>query len=515
MSLPLPLRLTLFYTLLLGLCLAGFGYLVYHQASQQAYNDLDNLLKSRAASIRLGKDLLIGSNTITPGQPFKLPGVDELGSEGVAVEIFDAQLNLLATTSDVSASNNVPITSMNTNPSPVPWDARAIHQLLARLTANSSAILPTDNIFNGIYSTVIYEGQIVRVYTTANNPLGTMQIIQTAHSELSIQQTLEQLRQTLFLGGLLGLLLALSGGLCLTWSTLAALRRVTRTAHEISLSQNFKRRVSLKRRWERDEITTLAETFNTMLANLDASYQQQKRFVADASHELRAPITSIRCNLDLLARVPDLPGEEQEAALADARTEADRMGRLVNHLLTLARADEIATIQGEPQTNRSSSSESAREPLVDLDSLVLEVFRQYRGVGGEQEQHRGPRLTLQHITPVQVHGAADQLKQAVVALIDNALKYTPAEGSVTLALSVEDQEAILKVCDTGIGIAPEDLPHIFERFYRADLAHSRDQGGSGLGLAIAASIIQTHHGQIDVESKPGQGSIFSLRLPSL
>lgn len=515
MSLPLPLRLALFYTLLLGLCLAGFGALVYYQAQTRAYRDLDSLLKTRAASVKMGKDLFANANGTPLSSPFTLPGVNELGADGVAVEIFDNNLVLLATTSDASLENNALTTTMNTNPSPVPWDARAARQLLAQINHGAATYSGSSDDFmlNGIYSTVTYEGQSVRVYTTANNPLGTTQIIQTARSELSVQQALEQLRQELLGGGLLGLVLALGGGLGLSWTTLASLRRVTRTARAISASRDFHQRVPLRRRLARDEITTLTETLNTMLANLETSYQQQKRFVADASHELRAPVTSIRCNLDLLARVSDLPDEEKDAALADARAEADRMGRLVNNLLTLARADEIATIRTETSSAASTYAHTGRQDWIDLDSLVLEVFRQYKETGADGSGQDGPRLTLQHITPVQVHGSADQLKQALVALVDNALKYTPAVGSVTLALSVESEEALLTVRDTGIGIGSEDLPHIFERFYRADQAHSRDQGGSGLGLAIASSIIQEHHGQIAVESTPGQGSTFLVRLP--
>ncbi len=504
MSLPLPLRLTLFYTLLLGLCLVGFGFLIYHQAEQRAYGDLDSLLKDRAASVKIGKDLFFNTNGANPGQPFTLPGVNELGADGVAIEILTPRLTLLATTTD--ASDNALTTTMDTNPSPVPWDARAAHQILAQI---GQSVSNADTPIAGIYSTITYEGQPVRVYTTVNNPLGTEQIIQTARSEESLQQSLEQLRQVLLAGGLLGLLLALSGGLCLTWGTLAAVRRVTRTAREISASQDFRRRVPLAHKRGRDEISTLAETFNAMLANLETSYQQQKRFVADASHELRAPITSIRCNLDLLARVPDLPEDEGEAALADARAEVDRVSRLVNNLLTLARADEIATVSDMP--GMEDGAAVRQQSLIDLDSLVLEVFRQYRGANtGALDK---PRLTLQHITPARVWGAADQIKQVIVALLDNALKYTPTGGSVTLALNIERQEAILRVSDTGIGIAPEDVPHIFERFYRANHAHAREAGGSGLGLAIAASIIQGYHGQIDVESAPGKGSTFLLRLP--
>jgi two-component system, OmpR family, sensor kinase len=120
---------------------------------------------------------------------------------------------------------------------------------------------------------------------------------------------------------------------------------------------------------------------------------------------------------------------------------------------------------------------------------------------------------LQDITPVKVHGDADQLKQVIVALLDNAFKYTPYEGSVMLSLTTSENFAVVKVSDTGIGILPEDLPHIFERFYRADRTRSRDRGGSGLGLTIVQSIVREHEGSIEVESTPGRGSTFTLKLP--
>jgi signal transduction histidine kinase len=366
-----------------------------------------------------------------------------------------------------------------------------------------------------MYTTITYQGQQIRVYTTLNNPnFDGGHIIQTARSEQDIEQSLSNLRLVLLQGGVLVLVFALVGGWFITWGVLSAVRRMTKTAQSISTSRNFSQRVPTQSWLGRDELVILATTFNEMLTNLEELYQQQQRFVADASHELRAPITSIRCNLDLLAKAPDLPAEEAQAALNDARAEADRMGRLVSDLLTLARSD--AVTQTERTRAKGYKKESEQKQQVDLDSLLLAVFRQYQPLGengnGETRQ-QGPRLLLQHITPVQVYGDADQLKQVLVALLDNALKYTPYEGSVALSLTTDEHQAIVKVSDTGIGILPDDLPHIFERFYRADRARSRDRGGSGLGLAIVQSIVQEHQGSIEVESTPGKGSTFTLRLP--
>jgi len=334
-------------------------------------------------------------------------------------------------------------------------------------------------------------------------------IIQTARSEVEIEQSLTSLRLLFLRGGILVLVCALLGGWLLSWGVLTVVRKMTRTAHMISTSRDFSKRVPGTTDFDKNEFAMLATTFNQMLASLEEGYQRQQRFVADASHELRAPITSIRCNLDLLARAPDLPTEEAQAALADARTETERIGRLVNDLLLLARIDST-------EQKANPAFENSKNYRADLDSLLLDVYRQYRHVESEELgkcEYPRPRLSLQHTTPVQVAGDADQLKQAMVALVDNALKYTPSQGHVSLSLSLDGSIALLKVSDTGIGISPDDLPHIFERFYRADQARTRESGGSGLGLAIAQSIVQDHKGSIEVESIPGKGSTFTVKLP--
>ena len=328
----LPLRLTLFYTLILAVALSFFGYIVYNQATQRAYSDLDTALSDRAHTVQLGKDILSQS---AASSPLALPGVDGLATDSIAIEVLDSHLNLLASNT-LNAAQSYNTTVTNLDPSPIPWDAQAA-QLMVRHP------FVADGQPNSMYSTVTYAGQKVRVYTLISNDFAQGHIIQTARSERDIEQSLSNLRNVLLQGAALVLVLVFFGGWLLTWGTLAAVRRITRTAQRISASQNFGQRVPTTTPVSRDELSTLAATFNEMLASLEEAYQRQQRFVADASHELRAPITSIRCNLDLLAKAPDLPPAEMQAALQDAQAEADRMGRLVNDLLTLARAD--ASIQ--------------------------------------------------------------------------------------------------------------------------------------------------------------------------
>jgi signal transduction histidine kinase len=502
MYIPLQLRLTFFYGLLVGIALLIFGNVVYTQAEQRAFRDLDNALSSRAASVQIGKELLIQQNL-----PSVLKNsINGLGGGDIAIQVLDAHLKLIATTT-YDASDPLQGSVSGSTTSPIPWDKQAAQQVLTHpFDSNGNA--------SGIYSTITYQGQHMRVYTTINSALGLNHVIQTARSESDIEQSLRDLRNLLWGGGALVMVLALLGGWLLTWGVLATARRMSRTAQAISVSQDFSRRVPERSRFGKNELTLLASTFNTMLGKLEEAYQRQQRFVADASHELRAPITTIRCNLDLLAKAPDLAPREVAEALNETRAEADRMGRLVNDLLTLARADNAG--QGTRVNGYMKVEEYG--DIADLDSLLLEVFRTYRSIY-EHGQHlpgtRGPRIVLQDITPAQVRGDADKLRQALVALLDNAVKYTPYDGSITLSLTVEDAHALMRVSDTGIGILPEDLPYIFERFYRADRARTRERGGSGLGLAIAQSIAEEHGGSIEVESVPGKGSTFIVRLPLL
>src|SRR6266566_7335662 len=506
MYIPLQFRLTFFYMLILGVALWFFGLTVYDQAKQGAYSDLDNTLSSRAASVRLGKTLTC-SIPAASSVPCTLPSVDGLGTGGVAIEVLDENMHLLATTAGTEG-NFLQTTVGGLGTSPIPWDEQAARRVLQHPVSE-------DGSSGSLYSTIMYQVQHVRVYTLINNDLGSLHIIQTARSEQDIEQSLSNLQTLLLRGGALVLAFALVGGWFITWGVLSAVRGMTKTAQSISTSRNFSQRVPGKSQLGRDELSILATTFNKMLANLEELYQQLQRFVADASHELRAPITSIRCNLDLLAKAPDLPAEDAQAALADARAEADRMGRLVSDLLTLARSDSIAQ-SGRIRVNGYRKGDGKKKPI-DLDSLLLEAFRQYQPVeenGNAETRKQGPRLLLQHIAPVKVYADADQLKQVLVALMDNALKYTPYEGTVSLSLTTSENSAVVKVSDTGIGISPEDLPHIFERFYRADQTRSHDRGGSGLGLAIVQSIVQEHQGSIEVESTPGKGSTFILKLPA-
>ncbi len=331
----------------------------------------------------------------------------------------------------------------------------------------------------------------VRVHTMSlTYDSQTVGYVQTSVSLAKLDRSIARFRLLLIAAGVGGLVIAFAGSLLTAERALRPIADVTETARAIAVSHGFGRRLDPIA--QHDELGELSLTFNEMLDSLDEAHQAQRRFVDDAAHELRAPLTSIIGNLDFLERARDLPEEEQQAIISDVHTEAQRLGRLVRELLTLARAD---------------SGQAAVRKMVELDQIILDVVRRALPMTS------GVGLDIAELTPTVIRGDADRLQQLIVILVENALRYTPVGGNVTIALTQIDGEAILSIRDTGIGIDPADIPKIFDRFYRADPARSRVAGGSGLGLTIAKWIAEAHEGRIEVESVPEHGSTFTVTLP--
>lgn len=249
----------------------------------------------------------------------------------------------------------------------------------------------------------------------------------------------------------------------------------------------------------RDEVARLAITLNEMIARLDASFAHQRRFVADASHDLRTPVAAIRSMTDVALEQGATPSE-MLAVLRDVNAEAQRLSRLIGELLALARADE--------------GHLTPEHEAIRLDLLAVDAVESLEPLAHEH----GIFLTTGAMQPLELLGDQTQLIQLLMALLDNAILYTNRGGRVHVSLRLVDDlsgapTAELAVGDTGIGVAPEHLPHLFERFYRADGARSRAAGGSGLGLALAQEVAHAHGGRITVESRPGVGSTFHVFLP--
>lgn len=337
-------------------------------------------------------------------------------------------------------------------------------------------------------------------------------VLQVGTSLNNIDRVLHQLLTILGVGGIISIILSTTLGFVLADRALGPIDRITHTALEITQTEDLSRRI--KQIGPQDEVGRLTTVFNEMLDRIERLFRTQQRFIADVSHELRTPLTVIRGNLDILRRVnassrqPKTPGAHQpseaaesgpgqrQKALAECLTaierEADRMARLINDLLLLAQADAGIQLQQE---------------LVEIDSLLLDVYRQGQALANSVDV----QLTAEDRGLVA--GDPDRLKQLLLNLVDNAIKYTPEGGQVSLGLTRQEGWVRIDIADTGIGIPAKELPHIFDRFYRVDKARSRTHGGTGLGLPIARWIADAHGGHIDVESEVGEGTTFTVWLP--
>lgn len=307
----------------------------------------------------------------------------------------------------------------------------------------------------------------------------------------SVETTQKVLISVLFIGVGLSMLIAGIAGWISINQALTPLEAVTETALQITRADDLSRRIPYKGP-PNDEVGQLINAFNQTLSRLENLFNTQRRFIADVGHELRTPLTVIRGNIDLMRRMESTDKESMDSIVS----EVDRLSRLVGDLLLLAQA------------------ESGKLPLiktiVEMDSLVLEVLNQMSVLTKDRL-----KLTLGEIDQVLVCGDKDRLKQVLLNLIGNAINYTPAGGEVIVGVAKEKSRARITISDSGPGIPKEDLPYIFERFYRGEKSRTRgkDGKGFGLGLSIAYWIVHNHEGQIEVSSRESVGTTFCVWLP--
>lgn len=306
------------------------------------------------------------------------------------------------------------------------------------------------------------------------------------------QEALDQLDWILMVLMPLGILAAAIGGYWISRRALAPVDSITSTARLIT-AQELGRRLDVPATG--DELQRLSETVNAMLDRLEASFRETSRFTADASHELRTPISLIRTAAEIALR-SERPAHEYRCALENILYEAERMSSLVQDLLTLVRAD--AGVDGAQRTPLD-----LRLLIADMSDSLAELCAPYK---------LEFRLDLGERT-ASVAGDRAALSRLVFILMDNAVHYTPPPGQVSLSLRCNGRTAVIDVTDTGIGIGAEEMPHVFDRFYRADRARSRDSVGSGLGLSIAKWIAERHGGSIGIKSAPGLGCRVRVELP--
>ena len=446
-------RLTLWYVALLALILLAFCAFLYLSLSRTLHGETDRTLAAEAQRVLDTLDIQDGA--VRLGDP--PDGV----ATGTLIVLGDATGRLLGPTAPPSA----------------------LVALVGAMARGSGQSLTTVRLAGDA------EWRVLTVPVVEGGR--TVAVLQVARSERGVETALNRLLLLMGVAVPLTLLLAVAGGLFLASRALTPIDRITRTAARIG-GEDLSRRLALPA--SPDEVGRLAATFDGMLARLEEAFARQRRFTADASHELRTPLALLTSRADVALDRPRTPAEYRQA-LEEVRDDAGRLARLLGELLTLARADD-------------GREALMREPVA-LADLIGDTVAALVPLAAE----RGVALATGTLAPCTVLGDQTRLTQLLINLMDNALKYTPAGGRVTVSLARSGDAATIAVADTGIGIPPEHLPHLFERFYRVDAARSRDEGGTGLGLAIAAWIARAHGGGIAVTSTVGGGSTFSVRLP--
>jgi heavy metal sensor kinase len=334
----------------------------------------------------------------------------------------------------------------------------------------------------------------LRVLVREISASGQTYRIQVAAPMDDFYDAIDQFKLMILLLSPLLLILASAGGYWLSRRALAPVDQITRAAQDIN-SNSLAKRLDIPQTG--DELQRLSETLNSMLGRLESSFNRITQFTADASHELRTPLALMRTTTEVSLRTSQTVADYREAQ-QEVLAELEKTSSLVEKLMLLARADAgVETLQHAPVNLAECLRDACK------DGNVLAAAKQLTFT----EDIESSELI--------VEGDSHALHRLFLILIDNAVKYTPSGGSITVGLTHTDASALAEFRDTGIGISADDLPNIFERFYRADKARSREFGGVGLGLSIARWVAQAHRGSIEVQSTPGTGSVFRIRLPLL
>lgn len=461
-------RLAFWYTLLLTVTVLILGFVILTVSRVSVLQTIDGALED--AGVAVLEVVRITPHTASP-RPVVLSLVSDmpLRTPGVWVQIWQ------------SASEE--------------------GQMTPRLLEASDSLASSDRALDPnsltthdpLYTSLTFNGQPLRVLTIplfdGDLPFG---VVQTATSITYFEQMQQSLPPIIILSAIIAILISLLMSVTLAGRAIRPIEKITQAASRIVDARDLS--VRLPEEDVDEELGTLIQVVNHMMERLEHVFDVQQRFIGDVSHEMRTPLTSIIGHVEIMQRY----GVDSDS-LQSVHQEAERLSRIVNELLFLVRAD-----NGEIAVDMA--------PL-NLDTLVLEVYEQTHHL----TKGRALKLMLAHIDPVKVRGNRDRLRQLLMNLMTNAIKFTPDQGTIQLSLRAEKHQAILEVMDTGIGISDQDQRRIYDRFFQVDTSRTNNQhnDGSGLGLSIARWVVDIHHGNIVVKSKLGQGTTFTVTLPAL
>ena len=453
-------RLAAWYFLVLGCGLAAFSIIAWFAMQASIYHAIDDELRDRVRGVAKFMDLQTASLSI-PEVRDEFREHSVLGPGGDLFQVCDQDGQWLYRSVPLEG-NNVPI---------------------IRPTA-----LDTPR-----FETLRVQGRLLRFYSRRIDVNGKPYTVQVAAPMHEAFEALDRFRLLLLFAAPLLLVVASAGGYWLSTRALSPVDEISRAAQRISI-ENLADRLPVSQTG--DQLQRLSETLNAMFSRLDAAVRRITQFTADASHELRAPVSLIRTTAEVAVQKEDRTAQEYFQALQEIVSESERTSQVVDSLMLLARAD------------------SGTETLECADIDACTIVREAAAQGERLARSHGLAFLLKlPKAPIPIEADSNALRRALLILIDNAVKYTPRGGSISVELQTSNGFAVVSVSDTGIGIAKIDVPQIFDRFWRADKARSREEGGAGLGLSIAKWIIEMHRGTIDVESELGKGSTFYVRVP--
>lgn len=456
-------RLTLWYVSALALILVLFGISVYVMLSRALHRRVDQGLRStiEISITSLTHDTQEGQSPTSAAQSTAA----ELSHPQQAMMIFDDRGQLLATH---------------------PGEEDLQIQLPDRTT------IPNADVSLYTVAAGKQQNHRIAVRRVTIPPAGTPYIILASQPLKPVEDELESLREILYFAAPIVLLAAGFGGWFLARQGLAPVTAMARSARQIGAGSLDQQLPIVN---PRDELGQLATTFNDLLARLNAAFEEQRRFMADASHELRNPLSVMSTAAGVTLKKEHRAEEEYREALQIVAEQTRRLSRIVNDMFMLARAD--------------AGQYPLRKRTLYLNDLLEEVAR----AGAVLASDRRASVQLTNLSEAVFHGDEDLLRQMLLNLVDNAVKFTPSDGAVTLSLERRGDDYVVSVTDTGPGIPPEARHHIFERFYRADRVRTRaEDGGAGLGLAIARWIARAHDGDIELGDSV-TGTKFIVRLP--
>lgn len=461
-SLPISVKLTILYAVILFcilvftsfLTVAGLYYVLYSEANDDINLSISSIMHHLAAGNPVDQRLL-KSNLVVPG---------------IVLRIFDDQNNLLLDSAPyLPGKRQIP-----------QEDEEDINPLqFAPLKHGNLRIVRVDNVYFFYASQVVWQ----------NGHLYQLHFMKPMFEQAHFLQTLVK---SLLVTNVLGLLIAIVSGMFISRKILRPIRDITNTAKEIEINELGKR---IKVTDSNDELQELAKTFNHMLNRIQSGFEKQRRFVSDASHELRTPVTVISGYADMLDRWGKEDPLVLEEGIGAIKSETANMYSLIEKLLFLARADQ--------------SKQIIKKTSLAMAPLIAEIVQETRLIAPDHQ------IELANNDPVTVYADPSSIKEMLRIFIENSIKYTPSGGTICIASRKTNQCLEITVQDTGIGIPEEEQSKIFDRFYRIDRSRSKTTGGTGLGLSIARWIAEQHDSTIRLASTPEKGTTITVHLPLL